>query len=238
MTRLLLLLALLFASGSAAMAQDGSLFIRFDESQMDDGGLSLAGVVRGLHVVTTWDDMEPQQIVLFSALVSDGEVVARGRAPFLAMAIDDELPEGITLRDSRLDLGGEYAERRAETPMLKQILAPLAEGEEIPGGDQFFPGDLFIPGGDQFLPGDQFFPGDLFNELAEAPLAFPGDLFVGGRAGVDARRGLRDREVLRATERAHPEAFGSGETLIVFFAAHPEGGSESDIAILRKRPSR
>ncbi|MEL6615286.1 MAG: hypothetical protein AAFQ43_06085, partial [Bacteroidota bacterium] len=163
MTRLLLLIALLFASG-ASVAQDGALALRLDQSEMEDGSVSLAGLVRGLHVVTSWDDMAPQEVVLFSALVVEGEVVARGRSPFLAMAIDDELPEGITLRDSRIELDGEYAERRAEMRIRAEVF--------IPGGDQFFPEEL-IPGG------DQFFPGQSFDEPAEAPLAFPGDLFVG-----------------------------------------------------------
>ncbi|MEM1055379.1 MAG: hypothetical protein AAGI52_07620 [Bacteroidota bacterium] len=164
-------------------------------------------LVEDLHVLAP-GGADLESVTLFSALVSREGVHAIGRAETAPLAIDDELPEGITLRDSGVELPRDYLAARERRAIRSR---DLFRGEvEIPGGDQF------IPGGDQFIPG--------------------GDQFVGGVEEVSAR-GVSEQALLRAAERADAQAFESGALLVVFFAAPPDGG-ESELAVLRKRPGR
>ena len=223
--RLLLVLLAVTASASAQdVPPDGPYALRLDEREMDRDAVSLAGLVRGLHVLAPGAE-RPEPVVLFAALVADGEVIAVEGGPFLAMPVTDDVRRGVTLRDAEVDVRAalDYADRRREHPYPAAALFPGAAGR----APSFFPGEMYIPG-------EMYFPGEMYEPNQEEASVRPGRDFVGA-TGEASPRGASEREILDAARRIDERAVESGEPILILFASHPQERSRTEFVGLVRR---
>lgn len=216
--RVALIFLMLLATASTAFAQ-APYAIRIDGSEMDGERLSFATLVRGLHVLAPGEE-EPREIVLFSALIVDDEVLAMGQSPFLAAPVEGEVREGVTLRDARIELDRAYRERRAEMSIVADLFVPT---NLVGGDDAEISGGMFIPGG-MWIPGCMLSPRDDIDAEREEGTMRTGDQFIGGVVEFSSRR-PDSEQLIRMARRMSPEAREAGEPFLIFFVTDPENMS-------------
>ena len=208
-------LALAAPASAQGVPPDGPYALRLDDREMDGDAVSLAGLVRGLHVLAPGAEA-PEAVVLFAALVADGEVIAVEGGPFLAAPVADGVRPGVTLRDAEIDVADDYAARRRETAYPAEALFPGAADRSA----SFFPGEMHFPG-------EMYFPGDMYEPSREDASIRPGRPFV-GTMGWASPRGASARDLLDAARRIDARAVERGAPMLILFASHPQERSRTE----------
>ena len=206
---------LLFLASVTASAQPYAL--RLADDALRDDAVSAAEIVRHLHALAPGAE-EPQEVILMSALVADGEVIETGRTAFLA-APARRVGGGTTLSSAGVRLDRRYRQRRAERPIDADVLAPAMRV----GGRQF-PGEMLFPG-EMSFPGEMLVPGTMPDG---EPGAVPAARFVGGTARMSA--GEIDQDALiRAASAMDRWAYESGEPFLIVWIVPVRGEGETEI---------
>lgn len=221
-----------FAHAQESYPPTGAFALRVDAEEMQDDALSIGTLVRGLHVLAP-GTKETQEIVLFSALVADDEVIETGSASFIAAPVEGEVEGGVTLQDAGVELSSDYRRQRAETPLDGAIFAPA----NIVGGDDGeISGNTFLPGC-MLYPGDTLSPGDL-DAGHEEPSMVPAQRFVGGTTDVSGKEPSA-RVIIEMARSMDARAYEQGEPFLIFFVISPDHDrSRTEAVGLLRLPSR